>query len=360
VTATARSTVRSTRWQTIGTVGLVEVPAPQAGPYDVVLDVGACGICGSDVHAFAEGAWISTGDPMGHEFSGTVGAVGSEVSAFSVGDRVAVNPMGPCGSCAQCAAGSSNLCARPVHSSFGGLGDQVLVAHAESGARLFRMPDTMSFEEGAFLEPLSVAVRAVRTVDADLAAPIVVAGLGSIGQCVVRVLRAYGAADVLGVDVSPPRLQVAAAAGIDVLDAREGGGDGVVAAVRDRWGTSDSPYQPGSGNVAAFFECSGAQAMISVATAVTRAGGVVALTGLSGSRPRVDLDTVVQKELRLRGTFAYTGDDATEAFRLLASGAVDVAPLVTHRIPLSKVDEAFAAQHATDGSVKVVVLPDRP
>ncbi|GEL23859.1 alcohol dehydrogenase [Pseudonocardia sulfidoxydans NBRC 16205] len=349
--------MRSTRWQAIGSVGLVDTAAPQAGPHDVVLDVEACGICGSDVHAFAEGAWISAGDPMGHEFAGTVSAVGPQVSTFAVGDRVAVNPMGPCGSCGQCAGGSSNLCANPAHSSFGGLGDQVLVAHAESGARLFRLPDTMSFEEGAFLEPLSVAVRAVRCADPDLAAPVVVAGLGSIGQCVVRVLRAYGASDVVGIDVSTPRLRVAAATGVDVLDAREGD---VVAGLLDRWGTSDSPYQPGSGNVAAFFECSGAQPMINAATAVTRAGGTVALTGLSGHRPGVDLDTVVQKELRLRGTFAYTGDDATEAFRLLESGAVDVAPLVTHRIPLSRVDEAFAAQHATDGSVKVVVLPDRP
>lgn len=347
--------MRSTRWQAIGSVGLVDTPPPQAGPHDVVLDVGACGICGSDVHAFAEGAWISAGDPMGHEFAGTVSAVGEQVSTFAVGDRVAVNPMGPCGSCAQCAGGSSNLCANPAHSSFGGLGDQVLVAHAESGARLFRLPDAMSFEEGAFLEPLSVAVRAVRSAGPDLAAPVVVAGLGSIGQCVVRVLRAYGASDVLGIDVSTPRLRVAADTGIDVLDARD---HDVVAAVVDRWGTSDSPYQPGSGNVATFFECSGAQPMITVAIAVTRAGGTVALTGLSGKRPFADLDTVVQKELRLRGTFAYTGDDATEAFRLLVDKQVEVAPLVSHRIPLSRVDEAFATQHATDGSVKVVVLPD--
>lgn len=349
--------MRSARWQGIGSVGLVETPPPQAGPLDVVLDVGACGICGSDVHAFAEGAWISAGDPMGHEFAGTVSAVGDRVSAFVVGDRVAVNPMGPCGSCAQCTGGSSNLCANPAHSSFGGLGDQVLVARAESGARLFRLPDTMSFEEGAFLEPLSVAVRAVRCADPDPGSPIVVAGLGSIEQCVVRVLRALGATDVVGIDVSAPRLRVAASTGIDVLDARDGD---VTAAVLARWGTSGSPYQPGSGNVATFFECSGAQPMITTATAVTRAGGTVALTGLSGHRPAVDLDTVVQKELRLRGTFAYTGDDATEAFRLLLDGEVDVAPLVTHRIPLSRVAEAFAAQHATDGSVKVVVLPDRP
>lgn len=348
--------MRSARWQGIRSIALVDVPSPEPGERDVVLDIGACGICGSDVHAYAEGAWISEGAPMGHEFAGTVRAVGSGIRDLAVGDRVAVNPMGPCGACAQCSAGRTNLCAAPVHSASGGLADQVLVPDAESGARLFRMPDTMTFEEGAFLEPLSVAVRAVRTADPDLDAPIVVSGLGSIGQCVLRVLQAYGAREVLGIDVSPARLRVAAATGAPVLDARATDPREHVLA---RWGRSDSPYQPGSGNVATFFECSGAPAMLALATAATRAGGTVSVAGLTSTTPPVDVNTVVQKELRVLGSFAYTGPDATEAFRLLSEGRVRVAPLVSHRVPLSRVADAFATQHAVDGSVKVVVLPDR-
>jgi threonine dehydrogenase-like Zn-dependent dehydrogenase len=347
--------MRSARWQGIGAIGLAEVPAPDPGPHDVVLDVGACGICGSDVHAFAEGAWITAGAPMGHEFAGTVTRVGTDVRGFGVGDRVAVNPMGPCGTCPQCVAGTTNLCADPRHSAQGGLGDQVLVPRAGSGARLFRMPDTLTFEEGAFLEPLSVAVRLVRTAAPDLAAPLVVAGLGSIGQCVLRVLQAYGASDVLGVDVSPPRLRAAAATGAAVLDARD---EDLRTHVLARWGTSDSPYQPGSGNVRTFFECSGALPVLAAATAVTGAGGVIALAGLTSATPAVDLNTVVQKELRVLGSFAYTAADSTEAFRLLSGGHVRVAPLVSHRVPLSRVAEAFATQHAAEGSMKVVVLPD--
>ncbi|GAA1227354.1 zinc-dependent alcohol dehydrogenase [Pseudonocardia alaniniphila] len=347
--------MRSARWQGIGSIGLIEEQAPVPGPLDVVLDVGACGICGSDVHAFAEGAWIAEGSAMGHEFAGTVSAAGAGIRDLAVGHRVAVNPMGPCGTCAQCAAGRTNLCADPHRSARGGLGDQVLVPHAEMDGRLFRMPEGMSFEEGAFLEPLSVAVRAVRSAAPDLDAPIVVAGLGSIGQCVLRVLQAAGARDMLGIDVSPARLKVAAATGAAVLDSRSADAH---EHILDRWGTSNSPYQPGSGNVRTFFECSGALPVLALATAVTRAGGTVAVAGLTSTTPPVDVNTIVQKELRLLGSFAYTPVDSTEAFRLLSEGHVQVAPLVSHRVPLSRVAEAFATQHAVDGSVKVVVVPD--
>lgn len=346
--------MRSTRWHGIGSVALTEVPDPVPGPYDVVLDVGACGICGSDVHAYAEGAWISAGAPMGHEFAGTVRVAGAAVEGLAVGDRVAVNPMGPCGDCPQCAAGRTNLCRDLSGSARGGLSDQVLVPRADVGARLFRMPAEMAFETGAFLEPLSVAVRTVRTATPDLDGPILVTGLGTIGQCVLRVLQALGARDVLGVDVSRPRLEAAAATGAAVLDARA---EDTRSHVLDRWGSSVSPYQQG-GNVGTVFECSGALAQIALATELTRAGGTISAAGLTSSTPAVDLNTVVQKELRVLGSFAYTVPDSVEAFDLLSSGRVDTAPLVSHRIPLSRVGEALDTQQGVDGSVKVVVIPD--
>lgn len=103
--------MRSAVWQGIRSIALTDVDPPTPGPRDVVLDVAACGICGSDVHRYAEGAWAAVGMPMGHEFAGTVSAVGSDVVGLALGDRVAVNPAGPCGSCVQCTAGRTNLCA---------------------------------------------------------------------------------------------------------------------------------------------------------------------------------------------------------------------------------------------------------
>ena len=347
--------MRAAVWQGIRSIALTEVEAPDPGPRDVVLDIAACGICGSDVHSYAEGAWASAGMPMGHEFSGTVSAVGDRVQALAVGDRVAVNPAGPCGECAQCAAGRTNLCAENPHSARGGLSDKVLVRDAVAGERLFVMPEDMRFEEGAFLEPLSVAVRAVRHAGPQVAGPVVVTGLGTIGQCVLRVLLAAGVPSVLGVDVSGPRLRVAAEAGAQVFDARSGD---VVQHVLDTWGTTSSPYQPGAGAVGTVFECSGAPAMIEAAVRVCRAGGTISLAGLTSRTPEVDVNTVVQKELRLLGSFAYTAADSQEAFALLRDRRVDVLPLISHRVPLSRVAEAFEAQHDVAGSIKVVVVPD--
>ncbi|MBB3082431.1 zinc-dependent alcohol dehydrogenase [Geodermatophilus sabuli] len=344
--------MRSARWKGIRTISLDEVDDPRPGPADVVLDVQACGICGSDVHAYAEGAWITEGAPMGHEFAGTASEVGAEVAGIAVGDRVAVIPMGPCGTCPQCSVGHVNLCADLSNSARGGLSDRVLVPRAALGRQLYRMPDSLAFEEGAFLEPLSVATRAIRSAAPDLQGPILVTGLGSIGQCVLRVLQAYGATDVLGVDVSPPRLAVAAATGAAVLDARS---EDLRQHVLDRWGTTVSPYQRG-GNVGTVFECSGALSVLDVLPELTAPAGTISIAGLTSETPRLDLNTVAQKELRLLGSFAYTPPDSAEAFRLLAEGEVQVAPLVSHRVPLSRVDEAFEAQHAVDGSVKVVVV----
>jgi 2-desacetyl-2-hydroxyethyl bacteriochlorophyllide A dehydrogenase len=346
--------MRSARWKGIRTISLDEVADPVAGPLDVVLDVQACGICGSDVHAYAEGAWIAEGAPMGHEFAGTVSEVGADVADLTVGDRVAVIPMGSCGKCAQCSLGHPNLCADLSGSARGGLSDRVLVPRAELGRQLYRMPDALTFEEGAFLEPLSVATRAIRSAAPDLDAPILVTGLGSIGQCVLRVLQAYGATDVLGVDVSAPRLAAAAATGAAVLDSRS---EDLRQHVLDRWGTTVSPYQQG-GNVGTVFECSGALAVLDALPELTGPAGTISIAGLTSETPRFDLNTVAQKELRLLGSFAYTPPDSAEAFRLLAEGHVQVAPLISHRVPLGRVEEAFATQHAVDGSVKVVVVAD--
>lgn len=230
----------------------------------------------------------------------------------------------------------------------------MLVRNAVAGERLFVLPDGMRFEEGAFLEPLSVAVRAVRQVGPEVAGPVVVTGLGTIGQCVLRVLLAYGVPSVLGVDVSGPRLRVAADAGADVFDARTGD---LVEHVLDRWGTTASPYQPGAGAVGTVFECSGAVSMIDAAVRVCRAGAAISLAGLTSSTPQVDVNTVVQKELRLLGSFAYTAADAQEAFALLRDGRVQVLPLISHRVPLAEVASAFEAQHDVAGSIKVVVVP---
>lgn len=209
-------------------------------------------------------------------------------------------------------------------------------------------------EEGAFLEPLSVAVRTARIADADLAGPILVTGLGTIGQCVVRALSAWGARTILATDTSPLRRSVAARVdGVEVLDP----GDVDVAAVlTERFGATTSPYRQATG-VPTVIECSGAGPLLQFALDVVRAGGTVCVVALTAAPAPFDVNPLVQKEVRLLGSFAYTFADTQEAFRLLAERRVEVAPLITHRVPLDEVNAAFAAQADTSRSIKVMVAP---
>jgi len=348
------STGRVAEWHGIEDVRLVEVATPDPGPNDVLLRIGACGICGSDVHRYSEGAWSIPGTRLGHEYSGTVLAVGAEVDGIRTGDRVAVNPARSCGVCPACADGRTNLCAERA-SEQGGFGDQVLLREARRDEQLFVMPPWMSFEEGAFVEPLAVALRAVRLADLEPADPVVVSGLGTIGQCVVRVLAAHGHSEILGVDTSERRREAAAPVTSATLDP---GTTDVFAAVVDRWGSQCSPYQVATG-AAAVIECSGAVLALDAALRLVCPGGVLVLAGLCSTPPAVDVNTLVQKEVRLHGSFAYTVEDAREAFALLREACVDVAPLVSHRIFLSEVDRAFRLQRNVADSLKVMVVPDR-
>lgn len=346
--------MRVVTWQAIETLSVDEVSAPACGPSDVVLSVGACGICGSDVHSYTEGVWIAPGVPLGHEYAGTVTEVGAAVSGLRVGDRVAVNPAAPCGACPRCAEGRQNLCSAGSGHS-GGFGDQVLVRNAVVGRHLFVLPEDFPLEEAAFLEPLSVAVRAVRHAAPPLDEPTVVFGLGTIGQCVVQVLLADGARDVIVVDTSPRRLAAAVSAGAhEALDAST---DDVRASLFASRGTTSSPYQPRSGAIGAVFECSGAAAVLPLAFELARAAAPIAAVALAAHSLSVPVDDLVQKELRLLGSFAYTPRDCQEAFDLLVSRQVDVQPLISHRFALADITAAFEAQRDTATSIKVVVTP---
>ncbi|MFI5607312.1 zinc-binding dehydrogenase [Amycolatopsis sp. NPDC051903] len=346
--------MRVVTWQAIETLSIDEVAAPGCGPSDVVVSVGACGICGSDVHSYTEGAWIAPGVPLGHEYAGTVTAAGARVSGVSVGDRVAVNPAAPCGSCPRCAEGRHNLCSAGSGHS-GGFGDQVVVRDAVVGQHLFVLPADFPLEEAAFLEPLSVAVRAVEHAEPPLDEPIVVFGLGTIGQCVVQVLLARGARDVIVVDTSPRRLAAALAAG-----AHEGlnpADSDVRASLFASRGTTASPYQPSSGAVGAVFECSGAAPVLPLAFSLARAAAPISAIALAAHPLSLPVDDLVQKELRLLGSFAYTARDCQEAFDLLVSRRVDVRPLISHRFALADIKAAFEAQRDPATSIKVVVSP---
>ncbi|HXH97049.1 MAG TPA: alcohol dehydrogenase catalytic domain-containing protein, partial [Gaiellaceae bacterium] len=181
----------------IRTIAVEEVPEPVAGLSDVVLEVKACGICGSDLHTFLAGALVQPGQVLGHEFSGEVIEVGSAVSGISLGDRVTGIPIQPCDRCRRCNEGLGHLCEQ-MHETGIGFGipgafaDRVRIPNATLGVNTHLLPDELSYEDGASVEPLAVAVHCVRRSAAQAGQSAFVFGLGTIGLHVAQVLLAHG------------------------------------------------------------------------------------------------------------------------------------------------------------------------
>jgi threonine dehydrogenase-like Zn-dependent dehydrogenase len=346
--------MRVATWEAIRTVEVGTAAEPSPGDEDIVLDVGACGICGSDVHSFLEGAWIAPGMGMGHEYSGTISAVGRSVVGLSVGDRITLNPAHYCGECDRCRDGHENLCSR-MSGAGAGFADQVLIPHAVAGENVFILPDDVDFASAAFLEPLSVAMRAVRELRPPLDEPILITGLGSIGQCVIQILAAQGATQIVAVDTSAPRRDAAVRSGAALaLDPRDGD---VVELLLERFGTTSSPFRPRSGAFGSAFECSGAAVVFDQVFQLVRAAGSVSLIALTAEPIRVDPNAIVQKELRVLGSFAYSTEDVRAAFDLLATHAVAPSHLISHTFDLEDIQAAFEAQSDSATSIKVMVRP---
>jgi 2-desacetyl-2-hydroxyethyl bacteriochlorophyllide A dehydrogenase len=326
-----------------------ERPVRSPGPGEVLIEVEACGICGSDLHAYSAG-WPADGEVLGHETAGTVAEVGPDVVSVTVGQRVAVIPAVPCGRCDYCVAGCDNLCSA-MRTAKGGFSTAMVVP---AGTALFPLPDGVSAIVGSLLEPLAVAVRAVHLAELDPARPCVVSGLGPIGQCIVRVLRAHGATDIIGIDVVPARLEIGRASGARVIDAR---GGAITGRLRELVGGGvHRGYE--FADVPLVFECSGVPHVVSdVMRGYVRPGGVVVLVALFEAPVCFDLNPVIRKEVSVRGSYAYTGDDCRSAFALIENGRVKLVDLVTSVVPLASIDEFFASPERRAEATKLVVAP---
>jgi (R,R)-butanediol dehydrogenase / meso-butanediol dehydrogenase / diacetyl reductase len=331
-----------------GSMLVEEVPEPVAGPRDIVLDVQACGVCGSDLHVFRDGAGARVGQIMGHEFAGAVLDVGREVDGVAVGDRLTGLPIQPCGQCHRCRRGDGHLCERWTTRSIafglpGAFAERLRIPDVVVGTNVHRLPATASYTDGALIEPLAVAVHAV-----DQAAPVpgqaaVVIGLGTIGLQVGQALRAAGAAPVLGVDPSPLRRAVAERLGMVAID---GTPDALDAALHAHVGERE---------VDVVVEASGVSALVGRALGIVRPRGTVVLVALYHRPAELDVMDAVKREITVRGSANVTPADFRRAIDLLAAGTVEMDPLISHRLPLAEIDAAFRAQLDPLTSVKVMI-----
>lgn len=317
-----------------------QVPEPVAGASDIVLDVRACGVCGSDLHTYTKGLFAEVGQIMGHEFAGEVAQVGSEVEGIAVGDRVTGLPIQPCGACRRCRESAGHLCevwsTRSIAFGLpGAFAERLRIPDAVPGYNVHRLPDTLSFEAGALIEPLSVAAHAVRQAQPVAGQTAVVLGLGTIGLQVAQVLLAKGVS-VIGVDRSPLRRATAERLGVTPI--------------------ADTGEVPGEPEVDLVFEVTGSPALVAHAAELARPRGLVMIVALYEELSRIDPTLLVHKELVVRGSAMVTPEDFRESIDLLVTGQAQVDPLVTGRRPLSELEDAFTDQLDPDRSVKIMVV----
>lgn len=327
---------------------LRERPDPQASAGEVVVAVRAAGICGSDVHGYIGATGRRTpGVVMGHEASGVVALVGEGVASVRPGDRVALRSVLSCGTCESCRAGRPNICGRRR-----GLGMHLDGAYAECvrlpEALVAPLPAELSFEQGAMIEPLAVAMHAVNITPIELMDHVVIVGAGTIGLLTLLAVRLRGAGRIVVTDRSRHRLDVARRLGADrAIDVDAGDPVAAVLEALDGAGAD------------AVFEAVGSTPTVQQSVSIVRPGGHV--TWIGNSEPRVELgmQDLVTKELTLRGAYAYGRDgEFDRAAATLASGRVDVRPLIERVAPLGEGTELF--RELAEGrlaAVKVLLSP---
>jgi L-iditol 2-dehydrogenase len=337
------SSMRAAVLRGVGDVVVEERPVPEAGPGQVVVRVASVGVCGSDTHYYEHGriGRFVVDEPLvlGHEASGEVAAVGSGVTSPAIGQRVSIEPGVPDLTCEQCLAGRYNLCpdmrffaTPPIDGAFA----EFVVVHA---AFAHPVPDTISDDAAALLEPLSVGIWACRKGRVTAGSRVLITGAGPIGLVSVQAARAFGATEIVVSDVNPERLALA----------RELGATGTVDVRSAR--LTDLPRPP-----QVLLECSGHPAATADAIrALDRAGRAV-LVGMGGEELPLPLSVVQERELEVTGTFRYAGTWPT-AIALVASGRIDLDRLVTGTYGLDRAEEALIAGRRDPRSVKVVVHP---
>jgi L-iditol 2-dehydrogenase len=323
----------------------IEPPAP--GPTDVVVTVQAVGVCGSDVHGFM-GTTGRRKPPivMGHEFSGVITAVGEQVASRRAGERVVVHPLQTCGTCPACRAGRPNICVNR-----NGLGISMNGAYAEAvrvpQQMLYTLPAEMSWEQGALVEPLAVAMHAVNLTPIALMDTLVIIGAGTIGLLALVCARRHGAGTIIITDRSPHRLEMARRLGADVL---------VNIAEQDPLAAVQE-HTDGLG-AHAVIEAVGVTPAVKQSLAVVCNGGHITWIGNSAPEVEINMQQIVTRELTVRGAYCFDQEFGRSIELIRRSDTFDVTQLIEVVAPL---DEGPQLVHdLAKGSleaVKVILKP---
>jgi 2-desacetyl-2-hydroxyethyl bacteriochlorophyllide A dehydrogenase len=347
--------MRAAQWLEPHRIEVTDVEEPSAASGQAIVEVATCGICGSDLHSYERGFAATPGQVLGHEFCGRVVSA-PDVDGISEGDRVTVRPLIPCGECDRCLDGDVHLCEAGHgmnigYGTRGAFAERVLVPKAISGQTIFRLPESIDDRAGALVEPLSVAMRAVNIADPHPDDVVLVLGAGPIGLGAAALTALRGVRTLVVSDPSPGRRERAEAVGADrTIDPLN---ESTVDVMRSITG-------PGGFGLGAradvVIDCAGSPAGFMEGLKSVRHGGKMSLAAMYSGKVELRLDRVVEKELKVLGSFAYK-DEFNQVIDLLASGAIKPDDFITHEFDLNDIGAAFKKQLERETSLKVLVHP---
>lgn len=327
------------------------VPVPEMGDDQVLVRVGAGGICGSDLHYYLDGGFgvVRVKEPivLGHEVAGTVQAVGAKVTKVKPGDRIALNPSRPCGKCKFCQAGEHQHCldmwfygsAMRIPHSQGAFRELIVVGEFQCEP----VGDSVSLGEAAICEPLSVALHAVQQAGSLTGKRVLVTGSGPIGALVIAAARYAGALEVVATDLHDAALKKAAEMGATrTVNVSQAPG----------LGAEEFTAEKGYFDVA--FECTGVGPVIKDVLPVLRPRGALVQVGVTGE-VSIPINAIVGKEIRIIGAFRFHTEYALAA-RLIKEGRINVKPIITATVPFNQAVEAFQMAADRKAHMKVQLI----
>ena len=329
------------RWYNNHDIRIEQVPQPVPGPGEMLVKVQSCGICGSDVVEW----YRLPRAPLvpGHEIGAQVVEVGASVADYRPGDRVFIAPKVPCGQCDYCKKGHFPVCSNVRQRLPGGMAEYICVPQILVEKGTYRLPDSISYDQSTFIEPLACVVRAQRLAAVGPGQTVLVIGCGMSGLLQIKLAAARGCR-VIATDITAQRRAAAAAMGAqETIDATE-----------DVAGQLD-------GRTDVVVLCTGAMAAVEQAWRCVDSGGAVVFFAVPGpdKSVTVPINAFWTREIRILTTYYCGPPDIDEAIRLLAAGTVSVDDMITHRLPLEAVARGFELVLDGKKSIKVIINPGK-
>ncbi len=332
-----------------GDIRIEDMPLPEIGDEEVLLQVKACGLCGTDLQKYLHGL-VEPGVVLGHEVAGNVVEVGREVSRASPGDRVIVPHHIPCFVCHYCRHGNYTMCEdfKPTQISPGGFAEFIKVSGPSVSKGMLKIPDDLSYDEGALTENTACCLRALEKCNLTPGDCVVVVGSGPAGLIHIQLSRALGAGKVVALDLLDGRLEVARRMGADVVI--NAGSSDVVQRVKEETG--------GLGADVVMVAVGSTQALTQ-AISLARKGGVVNFFAECppGSTLKIDPNIIYGSEIILLGSYSSTPLELRSALELIHSRRIDVAGLITHRLKLEELKRAFDLASQRKEALKIIINP---